>query len=87
MNLARIFNIQEGFTASDDWLPPRMFQPQTSGALSETAVIPGELRNAIDTYYGMMGWDGDGVPRPATLHELGISWAVDYLPDKDRMVV
>jgi aldehyde:ferredoxin oxidoreductase len=89
LNLARIFNLREGFTSSDDWLPPRMFQPQTSGALSETAVIPEELRNAIDLYYQMMGWDGDGIPRTGTLYELGISWAKDYLSAKatDRLIV
>ena len=80
LNLARIFNLREGFTAADDWLPPRFFQPQTSGALSETAVDAGQLRRAIDTFYEMMGWNGDGVPLPGTLHELGIGWAVDYIP-------
>ena len=89
LNLARIFNLREGFTSSDDWLPPRMFTPQTSGALKETAVIPEELRNAIDLYYQMMGWDGDGIPRTGALYELGIGWAKDYLPEKatDRLIV
>ncbi len=87
LNLARVFNVREGFTAADDWLPDRFFEPQTSGALSETAVDPGDLRNAIDTYYEMMGWDGDGVPRPGTLQDLAIGWAVKYLPEKDRLVV
>jgi len=87
--LAKIINLRSGFTAADDWLPPRMFQPQTSGALSETAVIPEELRHAIDLYYEMMGWDPAGVPRTGTLHELGIPWAKEYLPGKgaDRLIV
>jgi hypothetical protein len=25
----------------------------------------------------MMGWDAEGVPRTGTLHELGVSWAVE----------
>ena len=89
LNLARITNLRRGFTAADDWLPPRMFQPQTSGALSETAVIPEELRKAIDLYYEMMGWDGEGVPRMGALHELGIGWAGEYLHEKtvDRRVI
>jgi aldehyde:ferredoxin oxidoreductase len=89
LNLARVFNLREGFTAADDWLPPRFFQPQTSGALSETAVDPGDLRRAITIFYEMMGWDGDGVPLPGTLHGLSIGWAVDYLPEKamERLVV
>ncbi len=87
--LAKIINLRSGFTAADDWLPPRMFTPQTSGALSETAVIPEELRHAIDLYYEMMGWDPGGVPRRGTLYELGISWAKEYLPGRgaDRLIV
>ena len=87
--LAKLINLRSGFTAADDWLPPRMFTPQTSGALSETAVIPEELRHAIDLYYEMMGWDPQGVPRLGTLHELGIGWAGQYLPpaSADRLVI
>lgn len=89
LNLARIFNLREGFTAADDWLPPRFFQPQTSGVLSETAVDAGDLRQAIDLFYQMMGWNGDGVPLPGTLHELDIGWAIDHLPEKatEKLVV
>jgi len=89
LNLARIFNLREGFTTSDDWLPHRFFQPQTSGALSETTVSPVDLREAIHVYYEMMGWNRDGIPRPGILHELGLGWAVDYLPERgtERLIV
>jgi len=50
LNLARLFNLREGFTSADDWLPPRFFEPQTSGALSDISVNPGVLRQAIDTF-------------------------------------
>jgi aldehyde:ferredoxin oxidoreductase len=89
LNLARIFNLRAGFTSKDDWLPPRMFQPQTSGALSETAVVPEDLRKAIDLYYEMMGWDNSGIPKTGTLYELGIGWSEDFIPGKsiDRIIV
>jgi aldehyde:ferredoxin oxidoreductase len=89
LNLARVFNLREGFTVADDWLPQRFFRPQTSGALSETAVNAEELRHAIDTYYEMMGWTAEGVPRPGVLHELGVSWANVHLPPRnsDKLVV
>ena len=77
--LARIFNLREGFTKDDDWLPPRFFQPQTSGALSETSVDPDELRKAVDTYYEMMGWDMDGAPTEGTLYRLSVGWASQHL--------
>jgi aldehyde:ferredoxin oxidoreductase len=80
INLSRIFNLREGKTSKDDWLPDRMFHPQTSGALSETPVDPDQLRNAIQSYYGMMGWDrATGVPSRGKLDELGIAWAADHL--------
>ena len=79
INLARIFNIREGFKSKDDWLPPRFFQPKASGALSETAVDPASLKEAISTYYAMMGWDQEGVPTHETLEELDIPWASSHL--------
>jgi aldehyde:ferredoxin oxidoreductase len=75
LNLARIFNLREGFKASDDWLPNRFFEPQTTGQLSKTAVDKTELSAAIKSYYGMMGWNEEGVPRLETLQSLGIGWA------------
>ena len=79
LNLARLFNIREGFTMWDDWLPDRFFEPQTSGALSKTTVDRRELFDSIKTYYGMMGWNNEGIPRRETLQNLGIGWALDCL--------
>ncbi len=80
LTLARIFNLREGFTKEDDWLPPRFFKPQTSGPLSDTSVDPDQLRAAIDTYYAMMGWTKSGVPTKGSLHRLGVGWATKHLP-------
>ena len=80
LTLARVFNLREGLTKKDDWLPPRFFTPQTSGALSETSVNPEELRDAIDSYYEMMGWTLEGVPTRGTLYGLGVGWAEKHLP-------
>ncbi len=77
--LARIFNLSEGFTEKDDWLPPRFFQPKTSGALNKTSVDPQKLRKAKLTYYDMMGWTEDGVPKQSTLEELDIAWATNKI--------
>ncbi len=77
--LARIFNIREGFTEKDDWLPPRFFQPKTSGALSETSVDPQKLQKAKLTYYDMMGWTGEGIPKQSKLEELDIAWAANKI--------
>jgi aldehyde:ferredoxin oxidoreductase len=80
LSLARVFNIREGFGPQDDRLPVRFFRPQTSGFLSETAVDREELSRAVRTYYGMMGWDEEGVPRLETLQYLNVGWAHGHLP-------
>ncbi|MBY9016330.1 MAG: aldehyde ferredoxin oxidoreductase family protein [Candidatus Lokiarchaeota archaeon] len=77
--MARAFNVREGLTKKDDWLPERFFQPHTSGALAETAIKPNELKNAIITYYKMMGWDEDGIPTKSKLEELELDWICQYL--------
>ena len=82
ITLARIFNIREGFTNKDDWLPQRFFHPKHSGALSNTAINPQKFRKAITTYYGMMGWNNRGVPTQTTLEELNIAWTADKTPVK-----
>ncbi len=81
LTLARVYNLREGFTTADDWLPPRVFVPQTSGALSATAVDPDQLRRGIHLYYEMVGWNKEtGVPTPTTLQQLDVGWAADQLP-------
>jgi aldehyde:ferredoxin oxidoreductase len=80
LTMAKIYNLREGFTAKDDWLPQRFFSPTTSGALSDTAVNPDSLRNAIHTYYEMMGWDREtGVPTKTSIEQLNLGWAIDQL--------
>ena len=77
--MARVFNIREGFGRKDDWLPERFFNPRISGVLSDTAIDPEEFREAIDTYYKMMGWDENGVPTREKLEELDIGWVASLL--------
>jgi len=77
VNLARVFNIREGFTAKDDNMPQRFFAPHGSGPL-KVALDPGAFQKAKETYYEMMGWP-NGVPSPGKLGELGIEWTVPLL--------
>ena len=81
LTMTRVFNLREGFTVADDWLPPRMFQPATSGPLSNTVVDKEALKAARSLFYAMMGWNRDtGIPTADTLGELDISWVEQYLP-------
>jgi aldehyde:ferredoxin oxidoreductase len=74
--MARLFNLREGFAASDDTLPQRMFEPLQNGRLAGQAIDRDEFAQALQFYYQMVGWDKEGVPTTAKLHELGLGWAV-----------
>lgn len=78
VNLARCFNLREGFTTRDDSLPARFFQPQASGPLQGVALDPETFRKAVATYYDMMGWP-QGVPSAGKLGELGIEWVLPFI--------
>ncbi|MFO7918621.1 MAG: aldehyde ferredoxin oxidoreductase C-terminal domain-containing protein, partial [Anaerolineae bacterium] len=80
MTLARAFNMREGFGIDDDRLPERSYGPTRGGALADGGIDREELREALHTYYAMMGWDKEtGVPTVEQLEELGVGWAADYL--------
>jgi len=72
--MGRAFDVREGMTRADDCLPDRFFDPLTSGPLKGVAINRAEFGQALQTYYGMMGWDDNGVPTPAKLGELAIEW-------------
>jgi len=74
LTMMRLFNIREGFTADDDKLPQRFFQPKTNGALADKPLDPAKLERAKSYYYSLMAWDTHtGIPMPEKLEELGIS--------------
>lgn len=73
-NLARIFNVREGFTRKDDTLPARLMEPKINGPLANSSISVSDLEHAKDIYYKMVGWDSNGVPTIEKLRELGIDW-------------
>ena len=76
-NMARLFNLREGFTVADDVLPPRMFQPLENGALEGVAIDKAEFEASRRLYYEMAGWDPEtGIPTRGKLAELDLLWAV-----------
>jgi aldehyde:ferredoxin oxidoreductase len=82
-NLAQSFNVREGFTEKDDWLPDRFFHPKTSDGASLDAIDPHKLQKAKHMYYRIMGWDErTGVPMLGKLEELGIPWVYEKLTEK-----
>lgn len=76
--MARMFNLQEGFSVEDDDIPQRIKEPLKSGAVAGTNVDPCILKQAVHDYYGIMGWDEEtGIPYRGKLISLGLEWLVD----------
>ncbi len=74
--LARLFNIREGFTPTDDVLPQRLHEGIGNGPLKGERVDPDQFFAARRVYYQMAGWDPEtGQPTPAKLAELGLEEA------------
>lgn len=73
--MSRLYNLREGFTAADDNLPQRMFEPLQNGKLEGKAIDPQEFQQAIQLYYQMAGWDETGIPTQGKLAELDLLWA------------
>jgi aldehyde:ferredoxin oxidoreductase len=72
-NLARIFNLREGFTPQDDRLPERMFEPLESGALAGVAIDHTEFEAAMKALYAEKQWDTlSGKPARQRLQELNL---------------
>ena len=81
VNLTRTFNVREGLGARDDVLPDRLHRPIESGAFEGTAIPRKDFAEAVKLYYGMRGWDEEGCPSVAKLHELDLGWVVRLLHD------
>ena len=79
-NLARAFNVREGFSRADDTLPERLFQPLENGALQGVAVPKAEFEQTMTEVYRHKGWDAETTaPTRARLRELDIEWVADWL--------
>jgi aldehyde:ferredoxin oxidoreductase len=77
-NLARVFNVREGFSRQDDRLPERLFTPLQAGALTGVALSKEEFERALTELYRLKGWDPDtAAPLPERLEKLGLGWSVN----------
>ena len=77
VNMARVFNVREGFTRADDRLPDRLFSPLENGALEGTSIPRGDFEQALTDLYLLKGWDPvTGAPTGERLRALGLEWTV-----------
>lgn len=82
-NLARVFNIREGFTRKDDTLPERILtEPLKAGNSKGQYISREELNLMLDEYYQERGWTPAGIPTRDKLLELGLPEAVEVLEKK-----
>jgi aldehyde:ferredoxin oxidoreductase len=79
-NLARAFNIRNGFGRQDDTLPDRLFEPLENGALKGVGIDREQFEVAMEELYQQKGWNpGTGAPTRERLRELNIEWVADLL--------
>ena len=80
-NLARAFNVREGFTRDDDTLPDRlMTEPLKEGASKGQFISKDDLKQMLDEYYTERGWDTNtGAPGREKLTELGLEYVAEAM--------
>ncbi len=70
----RLFNLREGWTPAEDWLPARFLEEGLeleSGRRAE--LTPARLRAMIGAYYAGRGLDPEGLPTPGTRADLDLN--------------
>jgi aldehyde:ferredoxin oxidoreductase len=78
--MGRAFNAREGFTAADDVLPDRFFEPLGGGPLKGKKLERDQFFETRAMAYDMLGWDRQtAAPKRWKLYELGLDWVVEDL--------
>jgi aldehyde:ferredoxin oxidoreductase len=78
ITMARMFNMREGLTHKDDYLPDRLYEVLEEGTPREKKITREEFATALRLYYESMGWDPEtGVPTDGRLSYLGLEWLID----------
>jgi aldehyde:ferredoxin oxidoreductase len=70
LNLERLFNIKEGFTRKDDYLPERFSKEPAPDGPAKGHVVKQDV--LLDLIYEAKGWDPKGIPTRQKLDELGL---------------
>lgn len=74
VNLARQFNVREGFSKKEDNLPERIFKETLKTGATAGKLLPREeFERMLKEYYELRGWDENGSPSAQTLAKLGIT--------------
>jgi aldehyde:ferredoxin oxidoreductase len=75
INMARIFNINEGFGSAQDTIPDVFFTDFKDGPLDgKNSINREEFIKARSLWYAIMGWNEKGIPTNQKLLELDLDW-------------
>jgi aldehyde:ferredoxin oxidoreductase len=74
----RLFNLREGWTREEDWLPDRFLSESLKLESGRTAALtPARLETMISSYYRERGLEETGAPTSETLSELELDGLMD----------
>lgn len=72
-HLGRLFNVREGFSRKDDYVPNRILYEKLVGGKTDGRLIPkASFEQMLDEYYSLLGWDKEGRPTEEVLIKSGI---------------
>ena len=72
-NIARLFNMREGFNREHDYLPNRIFKDALKTGVTAGKLIPKEeFEKMLSEYYNIRGWEVDGSIPQQKIEELEI---------------
>jgi aldehyde:ferredoxin oxidoreductase len=79
--IARAFNSREGFSAKDDRLPERLYDPKPDGPnAGQNIFAKKDFNQAVRMFYEMIGCDPEtGRPHRGKLMELDLEWVEELL--------
>jgi aldehyde:ferredoxin oxidoreductase len=79
-NMARAFNVREGFSRKDDVLPERLFAPLENGLLEGVGISKSDFERTMSDLYNCKGWNPEtGTPTRDRLRRLDIEWVADLI--------
>ena len=77
-----IISQTEGFLKDDDRLPEKFYQQEIkTGRLIGSVIDKEKFKQAIETYYEMMGWDRQGIPFDGTLYDYDLDWTISIIEE------
>jgi aldehyde:ferredoxin oxidoreductase len=83
----RLFNLREGWTREEDWLPDRFLSESLELESGRTATLtPDRLDGMISAYYRRRGLEETGVPSPGTIRELELEELMPEAATKSEIV-